>query len=395
MNPNSKNNYREGLANLKLGRVFFRPSSVVARDLSVLIASMQLKERSNSFEPLKWLDLMAGSGIRSLRWGLEVAIPNVNKFTGRNELEIWTNDADIDNHDLTKSNLNPIKHKNISCHLSNERAEKLLAKAYLDKQFFNLIDLDCFGCPNAFLQPTLQVLAFDGVLMLCSTNSRSATGRERQSALRQFGSSVRAHPSSWELALRNQLGSIAKTAWLLGRGIEPLLSFSDGRTFRTLIRFKRFLSHKEEINLGFIARCNLCGDQSSQALIALNDWKSCNCKDNQGNWLISGPLWIGSLQNSSFIDELQNHVDQNEIPIVNETKKLIGLLKDDPGYPALSWSTSELAGRLSLSCQPPMAGLIKALRQNGYIAFKSGVMKSQLRTNAPFSDLLRIFQDLI
>ena len=41
----SISNYQEGYASLELGAGFFRPDSILARDLSVLIASMQYQEQ--------------------------------------------------------------------------------------------------------------------------------------------------------------------------------------------------------------------------------------------------------------------------------------------------------------------------------------------------------------
>ena len=66
-------NYLEGYADLELGGGFFRPDSILARDFSVLIASMQLDSQGSSAETFRWLDLMSGCGIRALRWGLEAA----------------------------------------------------------------------------------------------------------------------------------------------------------------------------------------------------------------------------------------------------------------------------------------------------------------------------------
>ena len=115
--------------------------------------------------------------------------------------------------------------------ITNDLAEVILAKAFLDQCFFDLVDLDCFGCPNKFLQSVIRVLAFDGILILSSTDGRSPTGHDRQGAIRNLSAVVRMHPASWEIALRLQLAALAKQAWLLGRGLEPILCFSDGRTF--------------------------------------------------------------------------------------------------------------------------------------------------------------------
>tara|TARA_Y100001968_G_C19381365_1_gene730498 strand:+ start:1369 stop:1638 length:270 start_codon:yes stop_codon:yes gene_type:complete len=88
----------------------------------------------------------------------------------------------------------------------------------------NTIDIDCFGCPNYLLHLSMNILRFNGILMLCATNLRTTTGHNQEAAIRKFRISTRIHPASWEIAKRVQFGSIAKQAWLLGRGIRPLIS---------------------------------------------------------------------------------------------------------------------------------------------------------------------------
>ena len=54
------------------------------------------------------------------------------------------------------------------------------------------------------------------------------------------------------------------------------------------------------------------------------------------------------------------------------------------------WNTSELASRLSLPNEPQTDLLAKALQINGYVGISSAIMPGQIRTNAPFKELLKI-----
>ena len=113
---------------------------------------------------------MAGCGIRGLRWGLGAADRPA-------EVELWINDADPDRACLLAANLQPLRSASaLTLRTSHLAAERLLRQAYLDQTFFDLIDLDAFGCPNALLQSALAVLRFGGVLILASTDGRSPTG---------------------------------------------------------------------------------------------------------------------------------------------------------------------------------------------------------------------------
>ncbi|MDP7327599.1 MAG: N2,N2-dimethylguanosine tRNA methyltransferase [Prochlorococcaceae cyanobacterium ETNP7_MAG_30] len=382
--------YREGAAALELGDGFFRSDSRPSRDLSVLFAYFQQQTRGNSSTALHWLDLMAGCGIRALRWGLEALDSSVLHSGEMQSPVFWVNDADFARTAVLERNLDPLRQKNLCLNLSHQPAEALLSCAYLEKRLFDLIDLDCFGCPNALLQPVLQVLAANGLLLLASSDGRSPTGHDRLGAIRSLSAAARAHPSSWEMALRLQLGVIARQAWMLGRGLEPLASFSDGRTFRLAVRIRRSLVVEEENQLGFLARCESCGAQAVQPMLTLQGWSACNCPDSRGRWAVSGPLWLGPLQSADVLADLLVLAEQSVVPIASASLQLLQRLQADIGLPVFCWSTAELARRLALPGPPSVRALVQALQKAGYEACSSAVMSGQLRTNAPVAELLEI-----
>ncbi|KZR88137.1 tRNA (guanine(26)-N(2)/guanine(27)-N(2))-dimethyltransferase [Synechococcus sp. MIT S9508] len=327
---------------------------------------------------------MAGCGIRGLRWGLE-ACPE-----SRPDLELWLNDADPDRSSLLESNLQLLQGmRGVSLATTSWAAERLLRQAYLDQTFFDLIDLDAFGCPNALLQSALAVLRFDGLLVLASTDGRSPTGHDRRAAVRHFGAAARAHPASWELALRLQLAVLAREAWQLGRGLEPVASFSEGRTFRLVVRLRQRLAADEESQLGLLARCERCGDQAVQPLLKLLGWRSCRCTDGQGRWAVTGPLWIGPLQMPAVLAQLLKLADPQPDTLSAAGRRLLQRLQRDCGLPVCCWSTAELASRLSLAEPPPLEELVQALLSAGHQACPSAVMNGQLRTDAPMAELLQ------
>ena len=388
----SISNYQEGYASLELGAGFFRPDSILARDLSVLIASMQYQEHKEK-KVLRWLDLMAGCGIRALRWGLEAIGTSTEKKSSLRDLEIWANDADFDRSHLIKRNLQPLLGKDVALTIKNDFAEVLLARSHIDKCFFDLIDLDCFGSPNSLLQPVISALDLNGILILSSTDARSITGHDRLGAIRSLASAARTHPASWEIALRHQLSAIARQAWLLGRGIEPLVCFSDGRTFRLYVRIKKGLSNQEEQQLGLISSCEVCGAQSSQPLLKLKAWESCRCGIGCGHLIINGPLWIGPLQSVTVLAKIKKLYKELSVPIVRRSVRLIDRLHLDPGLPVFSWSVNDLASRSSLEAPPSLDLMIKLLRSQGYKAFRSGIVFGHFRTDAPIGELLRICEE--
>ena len=363
--------YCEGAARLLLGGGFFRPESRPSRDCLVLLARTLADQK-----PLRLLDLMAGCGIRSLRCGLEAEAAL-----------IWANDADPDRRPLLDHNLLQLP-QGVEQRCSTLTAQQLLAGCLQRQERFDLVDLDAFGCASALLPLVLEAVAFGGVLMLASSDGRSPTGHDRSAAVRRLGAAARAHPASWELALRLQLGTVARCAWALGRGIEPLLSFSEGRTFRTAIRLLRRPRADEERNLGMLAHCHGCGDQQVQSLLALRRWQPCGCSSTVLPPLaVSGPLWIGCLQHPVTINAMLEQAGLAPQTLAAEGERLLRRLMADPAATARCWPTEAIARALGLG-QPPLAPLVTALQQQGFSAAASAVMAGQLRSEAPWPRIL-------
>ncbi|WP_242036420.1 N2,N2-dimethylguanosine tRNA methyltransferase [Cyanobium sp. FACHB-13342] len=356
------------------GSGFFRAESRPSRDLGVLLArSLAARGR------LRVLDAMAGCGIRALRYGLEAGAEAV-----------WANDADPDRLPLLQRHLAGLP--GVRC--TARTAQHLLADCLQRQERFDLVDLDGFGCPTGLVPLALEAVAFGGVLYLASTDGRSPTGHDRPAAVRLLGAAARAHPASWELALRLQLGSVARAAWALGRGVEPLVSFSEGRTFRTAVRLQRRPSPRQEEQLGMVAHCHGCGHQQVQPLIRLRQWQPCGCcvptssaADQPPPLAISGPLWIGPLQDGALLAELAAQAPAASLS--PEGARLLARLAADPGLPVCCWPTAEIARRLG-GGPPPLAKLLAALRAEGWVAWPSGVMPGQFRSDAPWPEILQI-----
>jgi len=322
--------------------------------------------------PLRVLDAMAGCGIRALRYALEADVSLV-----------WANDADPDRVALIRANLAPLAER---ARVSAGTAQQLLAGCMQGRERFQLVDLDGFGCPSALVPLALEAVAFGGVLYLTSSDGRSPTGHDRRAAIRSLGAAARAHPAAWELALRLQVGMQARQAWALGRGLEPLLAFSEGRTFRTAVRVRRSPAPGEEEQLGLIALCHGCGDQQVQSLLRLRQWQPCACPAGTAPALaISGPLWIGPLQDAALVRALAAAAAPHGVAAA--TVRLLGRLAADPAPVARCWPTAELARRRGVM-NPRLEALVAAVRERGWRAWPSGLMAAQLRSDAPWPLLL-------
>ena len=365
--------YCEGRVRLGTGAGFFRADSRPARDFGVL-----LTRTLAAAGPVRLLDSMAGCGIRALRAAVEGGATAV-----------WANDADPDRLPLLEANLAAAPPA-VTLQVSAHTAQRLLADCLVERRRFELVDLDAFGCPSALLTLALEAVSFGGILYLASSDGRSPTGHDRPAAVRRLGAAARAHPASWELALRLQLGSLARAAWALGRGLEPLLSFSEGRTFRTAVRVRRQPARGEEAHLGLLAHCHGCGDQQQQSLLRLGRWGACACPGSAAAaapLAVSGPLWLGPLQHPPTLAAMLAEAERSPLSLAPAGRRLLERLAADPGEPARCWPTATIARALGQG-PPPLERLVHDLRAAGWRAAASGVMAGQLRSDAPWPLIL-------
>jgi len=364
--------YVEGAASVDPGEGFFRPDSRPSRDLGVaLLQGLAAARPAGS--ALTVLDGLAGCGIRSLRYGLEAGATAV-----------LSNDADPRRRPLLERNLAPLAARGVAVEIETTTIQKLLARCLLEERRFDWVDLDAFGASTELLPLAIEAVRFDGVLYLASTDGRSFTGHDRRAALRRLGAAVRAQPCSWELALRLQLGAIARAAWSQGRGIRPLLSLSDGRTFRTAVAIHRHPAAGEEGLLGLTGYCHGCGDHRGASLLALPPGAlgRCPCGSQP---VVSGPLWRGPLQDCAWLQDAVRQAPPDTLAAAS--RRRLEQLADDAGLPPEAWCQGDLARRLGLG-PPPLALLIDRLRAAGWQAGASGVAAGQFRTDAPWNAVL-------
>ncbi|MFN5696708.1 MAG: N2,N2-dimethylguanosine tRNA methyltransferase, partial [Cyanobacteriota bacterium] len=328
--------------------------------------------------PLRVLEARAGGGSRARRYGQAGGAPGG-----------WANDADPDRLPLLQANLRGLP-PSVTHRITAVTAQHLFAGCLQRQERFELVDLDAFGCPSALVPLALEAVALEGVLYLASTDGRAPTGHDRPAAIRRLGAAARAHPASWELALRLQLGVLARAAWAMGRGMVPLFSFSEGRTFRTAVRLTRSAPAADLTHLGLIAHCHGCGDQQVQSLLQLGRWTLCDCA---GAPAVSGPLWTGALQDPAAQAPRQEQGQTQAGCGGRPRVRLLQRLAGDPGLPARCWPVSEIARRLG-SGPPRLEALVASLREQGFTAGASGVMEAQVRSDAPWSRIVETARQL-
>jgi tRNA (guanine26-N2/guanine27-N2)-dimethyltransferase len=163
---NCKSEYRsERGLEFETGETFFRHESATGRDLGVLAASLYKKSKGQ----LRVLDALCGCGIRSLRY-----------LVGAEADFVLANDANDEYRSIISENLS----RAVPRGFGDERrwsvthfdANRAMAECYVQREFFDFIDVDSFGSDSSFLRSAMNALKLDGLIYATSTDGYTSGG---------------------------------------------------------------------------------------------------------------------------------------------------------------------------------------------------------------------------
>ena len=364
---------QEGKAQFRVGEAFYRPKSIITRDLGVLGAAI-LRQITPQ---LTVLDAMTGCGVRTLRYVLESQADFV-----------WTNDGNSDLEPLIRQNLaaNLLPE---SYQLTTLSLQRLLAQCLDKGDRFNWVDLDCFGSPAAHLSMAIATTQIGGCLYLAATDGKSLSGQNSSAALRQFNAYSRHHPAVHEQGVRILAGFAVQQARQRGLDLEPLFSFFCGQTYRVLLRLLPKAPATEQ-NYGFLGYCHHCGQYHNVRWRSLN---GAHCQNHASirPLTLSGPMWLGPLHHSHFLAEMLTLAAswqwQNLLP-------LLTLMQAETPLPPCYIPLAEIGKRGKMDI-PPRQSLIEALQHQGYQACRSSIVTQAIKTSAPMPAVIETARGLI
>ncbi len=361
--------YQEGEAKFILGEAFYRESSRISRDLGVLAAQVYRSQVGR----LRVLDGMSAAGVRSLRYTLEAQADFV-----------WANEGNPDLIDRLQHNLAALPEHSYC--ISDRSLEQLLGERAIEKDYFDLIDLDAFGSPLVFLQGCLRSIRYGGLLYLTSTDGRSISGQLPEQSLRQWGAWIRSHPAVQEQALRLLLGTVAQQAAIMGLGIEPVFSLYRGQAYRVMVRVLGKQNWQTDRS-GFLGYCHSCGNFQTLAWRQLGQ-TVCACTGRSLS--VSGPLWLGPLHSDDWLTAMVPLAQKRAWASITA---LIQTMQAENPLPPYYYPLGEI-GRRGKMDLPKRDRLIESLQSAGYQASPTHIHPEALKTNAPFPACVAIAQTL-
>ncbi|KAI3519682.1 hypothetical protein L1887_08897 [Cichorium endivia] len=369
----------------EVGDTFFRHESATGRDLGVLAAALYKKCN----DKLRVLDAMCGCGIRSLRYLAEAKADFV-----------LANDANEDCNGVIVSNLSTVSSEEEGrWKVSHSIANRVLAERYVERDYFDFIDVDSFGSDSSFFRCAFDVVKLGGLLYVTSTDGFSSGGHRPNHSLAAYGAYIRPLPYSNEIGLRMLIGGAVREASVLGYHVSPLFSYYSyhGPVFRVLLRVNRG-KPSHGMHYGFICYCDSCGNSQPISWDKLGQM-NCPCgTDAPDSLVVCGPLWTGPLHCADYLGEMLSLAGEwgwlgNGTK--NDLEKLLNRMINESD-PSLSFGyiqLDEIASRAKVN-SPPIMTIMSAIEQEGYAVSRSHISNNAIKTNSPMAECIRIVKEL-
>jgi tRNA (guanine26-N2/guanine27-N2)-dimethyltransferase len=309
-------------------------------------------------------DLLAGSGIRSLRFLKELKKGKVQ--------ELYVNDAKENFPKVFKENLklNKINCKNVT--VSNEEANLFLLK----NEGFDYIEIDPFGSPNHFLANSVARISRDGILAITATDTAALTGTYPKVTRRKYWAEPLRNYLMHEIGLRILIRKIQLQGIQFEKAFLPILSYSKDHYFRVYVQNEK---GKE--------KCDGVVKQHQYFLFCLKclnfkcskfNQEKCSCGKE---FLFAGPLWTGSLSDTKLLEKM---VSENPFP--EEQAFLESLLEESKSSMVGFHDLNEIAHQLRTN-PPKMEPMLRKL--NG---FRTHFSTTGIKSERKVADVIRAFK---
>lgn len=366
----SQDESSESKAKFYVGKAFYNPQSKVVRDLGVLAAFIYRQDRGE----LRVLDAMSGCGVSSLRYWLESGADWIKVNEGNPEL-----------NSLLQHNLEQAIAQGY-CQITHQDAHRLFFACYDRRDYYDLVDVDCFGSAAPYLSTMLWATKINGLIYLTSTDGRTATGHSPHISLQAYGAYARSHPAAQEQALRLLIGSVQQQAATKGLGVEPVFSFFTGKTYRVMLRLVKNIQLSEN-NYGFLGYCHHCGNYQTASWRKLG---KVTCLHDDRPLTISGAMWLGELHH---LDLLRKMKSLAKLWNWQKTADLIEIMSNEINFPPYFYTLGEIGRRGKLDI-PKRSLLIQALRDNGYRANITHINAQAIKTDADIHTCISLARKL-
>lgn len=368
--PGGMRKVREGLAEILVPRqsltrkaeAFYNPDMEYQRDLTM--SALRVWQGKPGRIQMSVCDPLAGTGVRSVRIGLEV--PGVG--------EITINDANKHAVKLVKHNLEinrlPVR---IKTQVFNESANRMFLE---NPGRFDFIDIDPFGSPIRFVESAGVALKQKSLLACTATDTGALCGSFPSTCIRRYG--IRAVKTDFfkEIGIRVLATATMTKLSMHGLAFRPLYSHANHyfRVMGEVIKSKRRLS----VQSGKISMASYCPSCLYRSVSAEKECPGC-----KKHLHVLGPLWTGSIKDTGFAASMLADLRSRGY---RRTKEL-----DTCAHELDVFGYYELPKVFRSLRQAPVRTdtILNRLIEKGFQAGRTSLSDTGIRTNAPHDSVLR------
>jgi len=263
--------------------VFYNPVMKFNRDVSVLILN------ALNMKDMQIADVMAGSGVRSLRFLKELK-KGIIKCIAVNDY-----DKGFQKLFAKELKLNDIRFDKKSMLVSGQDANIFM----LESSGFDYIDIDPFGSPNDFLESSISRLSRRGILAVTATDTAPLSGTYPDACKRKYWAVPLHNHLMHEVGLRILIRRVQFVGASHDKALTPIYSYFKDHYFRVFFKCEKSKSAADAALAmhRYMLSCNKC----LYYKVSETNNGICECG---AKMQFAGPMWTGKLYDSQLADTI-------------------------------------------------------------------------------------------
>jgi tRNA (guanine26-N2/guanine27-N2)-dimethyltransferase len=342
--------------------VFYNPVMKTNRDISIaFLNALKRPEKS-----LSAVDLMAGSGIRTLRMLKEC--PAIGKIIA---------------NDMSATALETLKRNLSANHMQDDKrimlSQEDAIRCLSTNGAFDYIDVDPFGTPNRFLPMAIERTKHKGYLAITATDTSALAGTYKMAGIRKYWGVPLRNELMHEVGIRILIRKVQLLASSLERAMIPLYVFSTDHYIRLFFENARGKKKADDCLLQhkYLLYCETCGERK----ISEENVSLCCEKKMQA----AGPLWTGPLWNASLAQKIAELSPSGLTKTIAQEAKLLTV-----GF----FDLHKLA-KLHHTSIARTDRMTQALMTKGWKVSRTHFVDTALRTDCPHAEFMSTYAEVL
>ncbi len=373
--------YEEGITkfyassdNLKTkDSVFYNPMMRISRDLTLLVLAFLRKMRGE--KKISFLDLMAASGVRSLR---------VLNELKDDRIKVHINDYSKLCYNIILKNI-----KLLGSHDDEERVKvynEEALKFLSNSQYYDFIQIDPFEDINKFLYPAISKVKNGGILALTTTDTASLSGTYPRACVRRYDAVPQNFDFKHEFGLRILIRAIQIEGSKQDRLLKPIITYYYKHHFGAFFQVikGRERAYEPFKNHEFLLYCTNCLNRKTTRSLFNREI----CDYCGGRMKFAGKFYTGKLFDEEFLKFTENILPKRNYPLSKETEKVLQTIREEAGINSpYTFNLHLLSQKFKLKLVK-MEKLIKLLKSRGFNASRTHFNPLSIRTDAGVKDIV-------